>query len=155
MLIIGTLVLITWKVHGFFHSTRGDKKGTLYLLLLLLWSEGFYQYILINCLKYLILSLIYCPSKINNWNLACADDIIFFRATNIRSSQVIMKTTTLYEHQFGQLIDNNNIFYYVSSKDARTYVLVVDEITSFSKGKFRFTRLGCPIRHGMKKKVNF
>ena len=88
-------------------------------------------------------------------HLACADGIVIFIATEIRSLQLIMKTATLYEHQSSQLIDQNNIFYYVFSKDARTYVQIVEEVTSLSKGKFHFTCLGCPIRHYMKKKVNF
>ena len=63
-----------------------------------------------------------------------------------------MKITTLYDHQSCQLIYKNKSSYFVFSKAAWTYFKVVEEVSSFSKGKFNFICPGSPIKHGMKRR---
>ncbi|KAG5599043.1 hypothetical protein H5410_030413 [Solanum commersonii] len=72
----------------------------------------------VDCLESILLRW---SEQLNH--LAYVDDTIIFTATNRRSLQLIMETLTLYEHQFGQLINKDKSFYYIFSK-AQTFVLV-------------------------------
>ncbi|XP_015160507.1 uncharacterized protein [Solanum tuberosum] len=80
-------------------------------------------------------------------HLAYADDR--------KSLQMIMNVLKMYEEQSGQLINKEKSFFYLFNKAAHSSVQTVEEVTSFCKGNFPLTYLGCPISHSKKKKSHF
>jgi len=66
-----------------------------------------------------------------------------------------MEALSNYENQSGQKINKEKSFFYMFNKAALSEVQLVENITSFSRGKFPLIYLGCPIGHTKKRKVHF
>ncbi|XP_019266859.1 PREDICTED: uncharacterized protein LOC109244255 [Nicotiana attenuata] len=84
--------------------------------------------------------------------IAYADDTIIFASTHPPSLSKIMKVLGDYEKVSGQMINKAKSSYYMFAKVAHGLVQVVGDITGFTRGKFHFTYLGCPIFYTRRRK---
>ncbi|KAG5614604.1 hypothetical protein H5410_014428 [Solanum commersonii] len=88
-------------------------------------------------------------------HLAYANDNIIFSSDKKLSLHMLMNMLVEYEKQSSQKINKAKSFFYVSHKIDDTISQQIKVITSFNKGRFSFTYLGCPIGHARKRKSHF
>ncbi|XP_019250874.1 PREDICTED: uncharacterized protein LOC109229775 [Nicotiana attenuata] len=85
-------------------------------------------------------------------HLAYADDTIIFASTYPPSLSKIMAVLGNYKKISGQMINKDKSSYYTYSKVPNGLCQAVGVITEFTRGKFPFTYLGCPIFYTRRRK---
>ncbi|XP_075087578.1 uncharacterized protein LOC142169594 [Nicotiana tabacum] len=134
-------------------STKGVKQGDpLYPALFILSAE-----VLSNSLNKLFEEKSFVGFGMPEWSdplnhLAYADDTIIFASAHPASLSKIMAVLGNYEKISGQMINKDKSSYYMHSKVANGLFQAVGAITGFSRGKFPFTYLGCPIFYTRRRK---
>ncbi|XP_019225001.1 PREDICTED: uncharacterized protein LOC109206620 [Nicotiana attenuata] len=150
-------ILLTQEIvtdaSGFFKSTRGVKQGDpLSPGLFILSAE-----VLSRSLNKLFDDRSFVGFGMPKWSdplnhLAYADDTIIFSSAHPPSLSKIMEVLGDYEKVSGQMINKAKSSYYMHAKVAHGLVKAVGDITGFTRGKFPFTYLGCPIFYTRRRK---
>nr|XP_009629929.1 uncharacterized protein LOC104119987 [Nicotiana tomentosiformis] len=87
--------------------------------------------------------------------LAYADDTIIFASAHPSSLSKMMAVLGSYKEVSGQMINKYKSSYYMHANVAHYLFRVVGQITGFTRGKFPFTYLGCPIFYTRRRKAYY
>ncbi|XP_070034275.1 uncharacterized protein [Nicotiana tomentosiformis] len=144
------LVILSARSYPWYYTiewrSRGVKQGDpLSPALFILSAE-----VLSRSLNKLFLDRNFIGFGMSKWtdplnHLSYADDTIIFSSADPYSLQKVMEVLTKYEQIYGQLINKSKSSYYMHTKVGRNLSDSVGSITSFQKGSFLFTNLGCPM----------
>lgn len=149
-------IIINGTRHGFFHSTRGLKKGDpLSPALFIIGAEVLSR--LLNQLHQSPQFHGFYMEKIGPQinHLSFADDTIIFTSGRSKSLELIMKVLSVYESNSGQLINKSKSHFIVPPHVFKRSVDRVKSITGFLQKKAPFTYLGCPLYIGRQRIIYY
>ncbi|WMV30207.1 hypothetical protein MTR67_023592 [Solanum verrucosum] len=149
-------IIINGHRHGFFHSTRGLKKGDhLSPAKFILGVEVLNR--LLNSLHQNInyRGFFMKPRGPQINHLSFADDVIIFASTNRHSLKLIMDRLGEYESTSGQLINKAKSHFMVPDNTAQDIIHTIKEVTTFSQKNSPITYLGCPLYIGRQRIIYY